>query len=791
MKPEIPDDLVAQIARQNGIAFVGAGLSASLGLPGWPRLIRLMIDWCDSHGIALPNRADIESLLSEGKLLNAADALRAKTGDDKYHQFLQEIFLRPGLKPTEVHKILAKIPFVGAATTNYDPLVEEGYRETHPGESANVFTQVDYEQLGTALHAKRYFVLKAHGTIERPETIVLGTKDYSRLIHRSEGYRTFLRAMFLHRTVLFIGFSMTDPELLLLLGELKELFEGNTPTHYALMDVSNTTETEREQFEENYRVKIIPYTPSAVDHPEVKDFLTELDQKVAQQAPWYLAEELRKVAETDDPHYRAVVNSDSEFTIKEKYDGAAEDNPFKISTTLKFDTTTPEGKEAHEAMKRHLATGEPVKVKGKFIANVEFPQIINRLVNITEHVELSIGTRRGAGKPLPVKVMMECDDGETAVLDNIQMENIQSGDEQMILTNENQDVPWKFRQVIKDNDRESDFSYTFNDVGLPVKRALEGLRFSRALSKGGVLRIESVNTGSQLAHAPIPPGKFEAPDPLLIQALEALEIIQKKTHTPFTSPASLTLEDVNHFVSVAEVLKTGKATVTPPVYAVNVEQAKDALEKFGGGATVKFMEYLDEWVAVIQGQHVSLSPVLVTCEQMCVTPEDLEELRQAVESGSANGIFALKFSPVPGSELVAKYPNWLPEAEAREVLDTPLVRATSLKNIIRLLYDAARAVVALNVEEFITLLDGARGETSERGIPLSPLGSATPEELLTAFEPVLAELQPEEKLKLGAALHKGGWLPRSEAVQLSGADEAAFNNELNNQGGGQKAQGAS
>src|SRR6185312_8547265 len=74
---------------------------------------------------------------------------------------------------------------------------------------------------------KRYFVLKAHGTAERPETIVLDTSDYGRLIHNSPSYRTFLRAMFLHRTVLFIGFSMTDPDLLGLLQELKVIFEGN------------------------------------------------------------------------------------------------------------------------------------------------------------------------------------------------------------------------------------------------------------------------------------------------------------------------------------------------------------------------------------------------------------------------------------------------------------------------------------------------------------------------------------------------------------------------------------
>lgn len=306
MKPVVPDPLVVQVAQQNSIVFVGAGLSAGLGLPGWPQLINQLIDWCETQGISLPNKADIEIILNDKKdLLAAANALRSKMGDDKYREFLNGVFLRPELKPTEVHELLAGLPFVAAVTTNYDHLVEDGYRKVHPNESVSVFTHTDHELLGTALNTNRYFVLKAHGSVERPETMVLDSKDYRKLIFKSEGYRTFLRALFLHRTTLFLGFSMTDPELLFLLAELKEIFEGYVTTHYALMDVTDTTPTEQEQFEENYGVKIIPYTPSAPEHPEVKAFLLELDEKVTKRAVWHQLGEAKKVIK-DDPHYNLI-----------------------------------------------------------------------------------------------------------------------------------------------------------------------------------------------------------------------------------------------------------------------------------------------------------------------------------------------------------------------------------------------------------------------------------------------------------------------------------------------------
>jgi hypothetical protein len=771
MKPTTPDDLIAQIARQNCVVFVGAGLSEGAGLPGWSKLLHQMISWCESHNIDLSNKADIENLLDEKKdMLAAADVLRAKMGDDNYRQFMEEVFLRPDLKPAEVHRILSRIPFVCAGTTNYDQLVEEGYRETHPGESFNVFTQVDHEHLGTSLHAKRFFVLKAHGTIERFDTIVLGWKEYNRLIHASEGYRTFLRALFINRTVLFIGFSMTDPELLLLLGGLKEVFKGHTPTHYALMNVSSTTQTEQELFEENYGVKIISYTPSAIDHPEVKAFLLELSEKVTQNAAWHQVEELRKAAETDDPHYRVVFTSDNEFIIKERYPNASEERPLKFSITV--------NRNAHEAIKRTLATGEPLDIKGEDIIDVKFPDIINRFINITEHIRITSGVGRG-DKKLTVKAVIESPDGENASLDNIVLENIQGGDEQAIMSNESQDVPWKFRQIIKSNERESPLTFTLDNAGASIKRSLEGLRFGQVLSKGGHFHFENVETGEEYSPAEVPPGAVPSPDPLFIRVLESLEFIQKETGILFTSPQNISPAEIEYIFAVERILRTGRIEVNPPsIIFTNSEGARNDIERFSQGETVPFMQYSDDWVFIILGKQVFLGPVLIACE-MFISPEDLEALRKAVEDGiSKDNPMEVRLTPVPGLMLEAKVLYWLPAEEAEEIRKMPFVRMTSLKNLIRLLFDTAKqGTDTFNVQEFMTLLDEARRQTSEQGVPLSSLISATPAELITAFEPGVAELRPDEKLNLALSLCKGGWLPEDEAACLAGLDIATFKKE--------------
>src|SRR5215204_1023132 len=143
MKPIIPDDLLREVVRGNCVVFIGAGPSVGAGLPTWFQLIRQMAYWCNQRDVHLSNNADIEHLISVKKdLLAAADALQTEMGEDNYRQFMMEVFLRPELKPTEVHEIVAKIPFVGAATTNYDALIETAFRQIRAQEPVRVFTEV-------------------------------------------------------------------------------------------------------------------------------------------------------------------------------------------------------------------------------------------------------------------------------------------------------------------------------------------------------------------------------------------------------------------------------------------------------------------------------------------------------------------------------------------------------------------------------------------------------------------------------------------------------------------------
>ena len=76
-------------------------------------------------------------------------------------------------------------------------------------------------------------------------------------------------------------------------------------------------------------------------------------------------------------------------------------------------------------------------------------------------------------------------------------------------------------------------------------------------------------------------------------------------------------------------------------------------------------------------------------------------------------------------------------------------------------------------------------------MPLNPLDTVTPEELMAVLVPLVAGRKANERLKLSVRLYKERWLTSGEASLLGGVDEATFVKEQDEKGGSDKARGAS
>jgi hypothetical protein len=238
-----PASLVQYLAEGRCVLFAGAGLSASAKLPGWGELLRGLIDVVRDND---PMRSDVEELqrlLEASRFLQVADYCKDRLGKARYYEYLEKRLQPPSAATSEVHRLISRLPFRAIVTTNYDSLLEDSYFfETRLKPKAP--THADREVLGTLLFDRTFFVLKAHGDIHRPDTMILTARDYRDIIHRNPAFGAMFTALLMTNAILFLGYSLGDPDLNLLLDGQLAAFSEQVPPRYALMtDVGEVQRT--------------------------------------------------------------------------------------------------------------------------------------------------------------------------------------------------------------------------------------------------------------------------------------------------------------------------------------------------------------------------------------------------------------------------------------------------------------------------------------------------------------------------------------------------------------------
>jgi hypothetical protein len=282
MTPKLPGLLVRYIQQKRCVAFVGAGLSAGAGLPAWGPLL---LKGIDELVVSLPeseaHQEELRGLVKRGKLLEVADFCKEKLGA-AYHQFLTDQVRGDQVRLPRTHDVLMRLPFSAWVTTNYDKLLERAYSEVKGG-FPKTLTHKDTEALGRLLFDGGQFILKAHGDIDRPETVVLTSRDYSEIIHANPSFNEVFSGLLLTKALLFVGYSLSDPDFRLLMDRQLTHFKGFVPERYALM--SGVGPVERDVLWRTARIQVIPYVNQSGTHEEVLHFLEALKAATLPEAP--------------------------------------------------------------------------------------------------------------------------------------------------------------------------------------------------------------------------------------------------------------------------------------------------------------------------------------------------------------------------------------------------------------------------------------------------------------------------------------------------------------------------
>lgn len=276
---DIPTEVIDKYLDKKCGFFVGAGLSRSAGYPDWGGLLEGLVAKAEAdRSLTTDQAAECRKLAKDpNKFLMLAEEMKDVLGVE-FKTYLEETFANEEFEPKPVHDLLVTLKrnnFI--ITTNYDLLIERALVNNKVLPTAYKYYEANAIQ--RELYLRKFFLLKAHGDAKTAaENIVLTDRDYRKLLYKEPGYQSVLQSIFTMYSVIFIGCSLQDPELKLLLNYINAAFpEGGIP-HYALMSTKATGATERSRWKKDYNMRIIPISPDN-DYEDIDTFLKILHKK--------------------------------------------------------------------------------------------------------------------------------------------------------------------------------------------------------------------------------------------------------------------------------------------------------------------------------------------------------------------------------------------------------------------------------------------------------------------------------------------------------------------------------
>ncbi len=309
-------DLFREKAEQGKLAiFVGAGVSQNVaGMPSWNTLIQNMAKAID-YSKCNYCRHNIEGC-------KTTCVLKTDFSTDEFLKIPQHVFNKD--KDLYNRVLMKSIPAVAVdaplssaifdinpahiITTNYDQLLET---------SKNIFC----EQYQVIIHDKDLlnadkskYIIKMHGDVSDPTSIVLKEQDYLDYSQEHVLIELFIKSLLTDHIVLFLGYSLNDYNIKLILSWLNYMrsqngaLDENRKVGYLVQDQENVDDTQLSYFN-SHNIKVI----NIHSMPLIKGIPTDLSNEIGKRLYSFLRVIANPALEKDLFSIGNTVNFMSQF----------------------------------------------------------------------------------------------------------------------------------------------------------------------------------------------------------------------------------------------------------------------------------------------------------------------------------------------------------------------------------------------------------------------------------------------------------------------------------------------
>lgn len=270
-------DLVDDIAARRVVVFAGSGVSASAQtragarMKDWPGFLRFAAtELTTGSTLDLANR-----LIDERDYLMACEVIKEGLEDlGRWRDLLYAEFSMIG-DPSELHKSIVGLNQRVIITTNFDKLIENTWSALNA--KAHHYPVVASEvkpELFRLFRDDKDYIVKLHGSIDNPDNIIFARTDYSKLAFSNWIYGEFINAILMSYTVLFVGFSMSDPAISQLIEVYAQKFPSLRP-HY-ILQASGSNPGMAEISKTLRKLYVLEYENASGDHAQLPTLLNNL-----------------------------------------------------------------------------------------------------------------------------------------------------------------------------------------------------------------------------------------------------------------------------------------------------------------------------------------------------------------------------------------------------------------------------------------------------------------------------------------------------------------------------------
>lgn len=264
------------------VVFAGAGVSKDSGIPLWNELIEEL-------------RGFLNEDIIEKDSLKIAQILHNEKGEKEYYDIVRNCLFNSRGNYNLIHEIIFELNPQHIVTTNYDNFFEKVI------ENKGLPFSIVSKDIDLPYAEHKNLLVKYHGDFDN-KNIVFKETDYLEFSKNNTLKEIFVKSLFSNKVILFVGYSVGDINLKLLIREIQFILTKHHQRAYLLTHKSEISDSEIKYFE-NLGINIISYCEDSLKDLRNNDKLSTIGKCIHKQ--------LEHIRDFDLFEYERVKNTQS------------------------------------------------------------------------------------------------------------------------------------------------------------------------------------------------------------------------------------------------------------------------------------------------------------------------------------------------------------------------------------------------------------------------------------------------------------------------------------------------